>query len=232
MSMRNANEPRAIVNYLDPSNGNSKVRKYPKSSSTYITFISHRTTAASATTTSSLRSSSLMAAAVQPDQPGLDGRDEPRMGKTYLCLRHPKNALDAIQQTQSFATSTTIVSLSLDTFKRLVKWQRIRLCTTTEGMMVNANNNLLGVSRKPGVGVSLSSGNLEHWRMQQQFPNFLGGFDPIVRFFCKLIITTRFKAVFMRQYNTLVVRVRVRLAGRKSRNFNAKSDGFSEDGRQ
>ncbi|CAN4116100.1 unnamed protein product [Withania somnifera] len=47
---------------------------------------------------------------------------------------------------------------------------------TTEGMMVNTNNNLLGV----GVGVAslLSSGNLEHWRMQQQFPNFLAGFDP------------------------------------------------------
>ncbi|MCD7447131.1 hypothetical protein HAX54_023876 [Datura stramonium] len=51
--------------------------------------------------------------------------------------------------------------------------------TTTEGMMVNANNNLLGAGAGAGVGASLlSSGNLEHWRMQQQFPNFLGGFDP------------------------------------------------------
>ncbi|KAM3340910.1 dof zinc finger protein DOF2.4 [Capsicum galapagoense] len=60
---------------------------------------------------------------------------------------------------------------------------------TTEGMMVNTNNNLLGVGVGVGVGAGagagvggvaslLSSGNLEHWRMPQQFPNFLGGFDP------------------------------------------------------
>lgn len=57
---------------------------------------------------------------------------------------------------------------------------------TTEGMMVNTNNNnLLGVGASAGAGVGvggvaslLSSGNLEHWRMQQQFPNFLAGFDP------------------------------------------------------
>lgn len=54
---------------------------------------------------------------------------------------------------------------------------------TTEGMMVNTNNNLLGVGAGSGAGVGgvaslLSSGNLEHWRMQQPFPNFLGGFDP------------------------------------------------------
>lgn len=52
---------------------------------------------------------------------------------------------------------------------------------TTEGMMVS-NNNLLGTGTGAGVGGHvaslLSSGNLEHWRMQQQFPNFLGGFDP------------------------------------------------------
>uniref|UniRef100_M1AHM8 Dof zinc finger protein n=1 Tax=Solanum tuberosum TaxID=4113 RepID=M1AHM8_SOLTU len=54
---------------------------------------------------------------------------------------------------------------------------------TTEGMMVN-NNNMLGAGAGAGVGVGghvaslLSSGNLEHWKMQQQFPNFLGGFDP------------------------------------------------------
>ncbi|CAN4116952.1 unnamed protein product [Withania somnifera] len=52
---------------------------------------------------------------------------------------------------------------------------------TTEGMMVNTNNNLLGMGAGAGVGgvaSLLSSGNLEHWRMQQQFPNFLAGFDP------------------------------------------------------
>ncbi|XP_055812413.1 dof zinc finger protein DOF2.4-like [Solanum dulcamara] len=51
---------------------------------------------------------------------------------------------------------------------------------STEGMMVNNNNNLLGAGAGADVGVAslLSSGNLEHWRMQQQFPNFLGGFDP------------------------------------------------------
>lgn len=58
---------------------------------------------------------------------------------------------------------------------------------TTEGMILNNNNNLLGAGAGADVGVGvgiggvgslLSSGNLEHWRMQQQFPNFLGGFDP------------------------------------------------------
>ncbi|XP_060201873.1 dof zinc finger protein DOF2.4-like [Lycium barbarum] len=52
---------------------------------------------------------------------------------------------------------------------------------TTEGMMINNNNNLLGAGAG-GVASLLSSGNIEHWRMQQQmpqqFPNFLGGFDP------------------------------------------------------
>ncbi|KAH0635338.1 hypothetical protein KY285_035032 [Solanum tuberosum] len=60
---------------------------------------------------------------------------------------------------------------------------------TTEGMMVN-NNNMLGAGAGAGAGAGvgvgvgghvaslLSSGNLEHWKMHQQFPNFLGGFDP------------------------------------------------------
>ncbi|KAJ8532947.1 hypothetical protein K7X08_015836 [Anisodus acutangulus] len=48
---------------------------------------------------------------------------------------------------------------------------------TTEGMMVNNSTNLLDAGAG-GVASLLSSGNVEHWRIQQQFPNFLGGFDP------------------------------------------------------
>ncbi|KAJ8537793.1 hypothetical protein K7X08_014333 [Anisodus acutangulus] len=54
---------------------------------------------------------------------------------------------------------------------------------TTEGMMVNNSTNLLGAGAGAGgVASLLSSGNIEQWRMQQQmaqqYPNFLGGFDP------------------------------------------------------
>ncbi|PHT72149.1 hypothetical protein T459_22934 [Capsicum annuum] len=48
---------------------------------------------------------------------------------------------------------------------------------------VSRFGNASGVGAGAGAGVGgvaslLSSGNLEHWRMPQQFPNFLGGFDP------------------------------------------------------